>query len=67
MKTLGTILILAVISFASAIPGYFTGNSRQFTTGYGNPAISCEYRAPNGQKVWRTFAGFNCPQSIDFY
>ncbi len=67
MKTLGTILILAVISLATCLPAYFTGSSQPFTTGQGNPAIRCQYRTAQGRMVWVTFPGFNCPQQIDTY
>ncbi len=67
MKIFSTILVLAVISLAGIIPCYWTGQSRQFVTAMGNPAISCEYKAPQGQTFWKSFQGSVCAQSVEGY
>ncbi len=68
MKVIMATIILAGAMFASSlVPAYWTGASHQFTTGYGNLAISCEYRAPNGQTFWKTFQGTQCSRTVEMY
>lgn len=57
------LFMLAVVM----IPAYWTGNSQQFTTPQGNPAIRCEYKVAGYRPFWKSFAGFTCPQSVEVY
>lgn len=66
MKTLGTLLLLTAVTYATVGTAFWTGKVEYVTTVTGKQGVSCEY-SYNGQKFWKTFVRSTCPQSIEVY
>jgi hypothetical protein len=69
MKKLLLILALASAVYPMALTAYFTGEREFVTTVSGKQGVRCQYviRQQRDQYFWRTFAGANCPSSVEVY
>lgn len=65
MKTLLILGMLTASIYGNYITAYWTGRSETFTTISGKPAVRCQYKAMGYEPIWRSFFGYNCPQSIN--